>query len=116
MKQLDLFDRVSGSLQATACGHRPDPDTVGLLAHFRSTRAAEGAHPRSVGREVSQLRALVREAGTVDPAVTLRTVLADLELLAHSLREPTAAISRSTGRARLLAAQHAIRILSPTLG
>src|SRR5207248_1695063 len=57
-----------------------------------------------------------REAGTGNPTVTLRALLADIGLIARSLREPTAAISRSTGRARLLAAQRCIRLVGPLLG
>ena len=115
MKQLDLFDRAGGAPQATDRGHRLDADTEALLATFRARRAAEGAHPRSVAREVGQLRALVREAGTVRPAVTLRTLFDDTEVLAQAIREPTIIISRSTGRARFLAVQRAIRILGPSL-
>ena len=116
MTQLGRFDRAADAAPAVASRHRPDADTERLLATFRAARAAEGAHPRSVAREVSQLRALVREAGTVDPAITLRALLADIGLIARSLREPTAAISRSTGRARLLAVQRCIRIVGPSLG
>ncbi|MDP8908632.1 MAG: hypothetical protein M3N47_05845, partial [Chloroflexota bacterium] len=115
MKQLGLFDRTGNSASETAA-RRPDPDTDRLLATFRAARAAEDAHPRPVAREVGQLRAFVREASMTHPGVTLRMLLADIELLARTLREPAAAISRSTGRARLLAVQRGIRILGPSLG
>ena len=109
MKQLGLFDQAGRDARAAVGGG--DPDAEGLLAGYRTARAAEGAHPRSVAREEVQLRALVREASTATPGVTLRTLLADIELLARTLRDPTISIARSTGRARLLAVQRAVRIL-----
>lgn len=51
-----------------------------------------------------------------DSGVTLRTLLANIELLAPALRAPAASISRSTGRTRLLAVQRCIRVLGPSLG
>ena len=55
---------------------------------FRRARAETGAHPRSVAREVSQLRSLAREAGTADAPVPLATLFADLETVAHALSVP----------------------------
>ena len=40
-----------------------DPRSEDLLDGFRARRLAEGAHPRSIAREVSQLRGVAREAG-----------------------------------------------------
>src|SRR5829696_8478204 len=102
MQQLALFDRPrSGDGQAGDA--MADADSARLLEVFQTARLAEGAHPRSVKREVSQLRALNREAGRAVQPSDLRTLFADSELLARLLREPAAAITRATGRARLLA-------------
>jgi integrase len=69
-----------------------------------------------VKREVSQLRSVVREAGTIDSSITPLTLLENVGLLAQVLREPSTAISRATGRSRLLALQRYIRIVGPKLG
>jgi integrase len=87
-----------------------------LLATFEDARIAEGTHPRSARREVSQLRSLLREAGAGDPTVTLQALLRRVDLLAQALREPSIMISRSTGRARLLAVQRLIRTVARSLG
>jgi hypothetical protein len=119
MKQLALFDQTAGAAATTdgRRGHtRPDHDSDHLLATFQAARTAEGAHPRTVKREMSQLPSLVREASAVDPTQTLRTLLADIELLARLLREPVTTTSRATGRSRLLAVQRFLRILAQSHG
>jgi len=114
--QLALFSSDAGSTVTTDGLLRPDNDSERLLATFQDARVTEGAHHRSSKREAGQLRVLLREARTVDPASTLRTLFADLELLARLLREPVTIISRSTGRVRLLAIQRFIRTVGPVLG
>ena len=116
MKQLTLFSSDRDATTAGIDSLRPDHDSERLLVMFEDARIAEGAHPRSARREASQLRALLREAGSIGQRTTLRALFADLELLARLLREPATAISRSTGRVRLLAAQRCIRIIGPVLG
>ena len=85
-------------------------------ASSRSRRLTDEAHPRSVQREVSQLRAVARESGSVDQPAVLRTLLADVGLIAQALREPRTTIARTTGRARLLAVQQFIRVMGRQLG
>jgi integrase len=116
VKQLALFSSDAGSAIATDGSLRPDDDSEHLLATFQDARVTEGAHLRSARREAGQLRALLREAGAINPASTLRTLFADPDLLARLLREPVTMISRSTGRVRLLAAQRFIRTVGPMLG
>ncbi len=110
MSQPSLFS-VSRPLH-----EQTDVDSELLLDRFRDARLAEGAHAQSVRREVSQLRAVIREAGGAGQPVTLRELVADLDLLARVLCEPRAAIARSTGRTRLLAVQRFIRLMGRTLG
>jgi integrase len=116
MKQLALFSRDDIVTGAVTERHHSDDDSGPLLVMFEAARVAEGAHARSVKREVSQLRSVLREAKMVDPTVTLRTLLADVDLLARCLREPSAMISRTTGRVRLLAVQRCMRVIGPPLG
>ena len=99
MQQLPLLS-VGPDMAATGADRGPlDPDSERLLDTYRAARLAEGA-ARSVTREVSQLRAVAREAGHTDEPAALRMLFADLALVAQVLREPKAAIARSTGRAR----------------
>jgi integrase len=115
VKQLALFDEAAPSVTAVAF-LQADDDSGRLLAIFQESRAVEGAHPRSVKREVSQVLALAREAGSADQPALLRALITDVGLLAQLLREPVTMISRATGRARLLAVQRFIRIVGPALG
>ena len=116
MSQLPLFSMAIDPPPASADQRLALEDSERLLAMFASVRTAEGAHARSIKREMSQLRALVREAHMADSTVTVRTLFADPSLLAQVLREPTTVIARSTGRARLLAAQRFIQLVAPSLG
>jgi integrase len=114
MTQLILFEPVR---DARACGEQQsDHDGERLLDVFSTARAAEGAHPRSVKREVSQLRSVVREMAAINPTTTIPALINNIDLLARALREPATGISRATGRARLLAVQRFIRIIGPRLG
>src|SRR4051812_46490487 len=105
VKQLTLFDQAAPSVIIVTSPARPDDNSADLLAMFQTSRTVEGAHARSVKREVDQLRALVREADGIGQSVTIRMLAEDVGLLARLLREPATMISRSTGRARLLAVQ-----------
>jgi integrase len=93
-----------------------DRESERLLREFKERRLADGAHPQSVKREVSQLRAVERECGSMDQPAVLRTLLADVGAIARALREPRVTIARTTGRARFLAVQRFIRIMGPQLG
>ncbi len=93
-----------------------DTRSEGLLEAFRRVRLLEGAHTRSADREVSQVRAIAREAGTVGAPTPLAELFGDLSRVAQVLLEPKRPIARSTGRTRLLAAQRFIRIVGPAMG
>jgi integrase len=116
MTQLTLFSSDENTSTECSDSRRPDDDSCRLLIAFEEARVHEGAHPRSAQREVSQLRALLREARSVSQGATLRALFTDLGLLARLLREPATVISRSTGRVRLLAVQRFIRIIGQELG
>jgi integrase len=111
MNQLSLF-----STGADRAAVRPDADSEHLLGQFQAARLAEGAHPQSVRREVSQLRAVMREAGGGVQPVALRALFADLGLIARVLCEPSTPIARTTGRARLLAVQRFMTAMGRSLG
>jgi integrase len=116
MTQLTRFGSDWDAMTTGVDSLRPDDDSERLLVTFEDARIADGAHPRSARREAGQLRALLREAGSVGQRTTLRALFADLDLLARLLLEPATAISRSTGCVRLLAAQRCIRIVGSALG
>src|SRR4051812_11545593 len=103
MTQLGLFEQTASPAAELGEGHLLDADAERLLATFQAVRTVEGAALQSVRREVSQLRSLLREARATDQAVILRSLFADIELLARCLREPVMVISRSIVRVRLLA-------------
>ena len=46
-------------------------------------------------REVSQLRAVLREARAFQPSMMLRALVSDLDLIARALRQPQAPIIES---------------------
>jgi len=116
MHQLPLF-RVHSSAEGArrTCGPL-DAASEHLLRIYRAERGAALAHPRSVAREVSQLRSITRESHGARTPVPLAILFADLERVARALREPARPIAQSTGLARLLAAQRFIRIIGPRLG
>src|SRR4051812_26397262 len=93
-----------------------DHDSERLLREFKERRLTDGAHPQSVKSEVSQLRGVARECGSMDQPAVLRTLLANVGTIAQALREPRMTIARTTGRARLLAVQRFIRIMGRQLG
>lgn len=95
---------------------RLDARSEALLETFRARRLAAGAHPRSVAREVSQLRAVTRDGADAGEGDVLATVCADIGRVARVLREPREPIARSTGRARLVAVQRFLRLIGPDLG
>ncbi len=116
MHQLPLF-RVHLTAEGARRGRGPlDAASEHLLRIYRAERDAALAHPRSIAREVSQLRSIARESNGERTPVPLAILFADLERVAHVLREPVRPIARSTGLARLLAAQRFIRIIGPRLG
>lgn len=113
MRQLSLFDRE------TEPHARPlvlDAESEQLIQDFGKQRACQGASRQSVLREISQLRSIARECGAPGPPLPIAAVFADVALIARVLREPSAPISRATGRARLLAAQRFLRVIGPMLG
>jgi integrase len=85
--------------------HDPPPSSAldsaseALLSCYRRLRVASGGHPRTVAREMSQLRSLARELGTSSP---LSAVFQDAATLARLLLEPRSVVSVSTGRCRLV--------------
>lgn len=115
MHQLSLF-RVHSSAVGTRGTRGPlDPASEHLLRIYRAERGAALAHPRSVAREVSQLRSIARESNGAQTPVPLAILFADLERVARILREPARPIARSTGLARLVATQRFVQIIGPRL-
>lgn len=112
MHQLSLFSPP----RPIRIRHVLDPASEHLLRDFSSVRIAQGASRRAVLREVSQVRSLARECGASERPVALATLCHDISSIARGLREPRTAISRSTGRARLLAVQRFVTIIGPGLG
>lgn len=88
-----------------------DVASEALLSEFAAARLKSDAHARSVARDVSQLRALLRSSLAIGGAHTLAALFADLRHVAQALYTPSIPISRSTGHARLLAAQQFIRFM-----
>src|SRR4051812_45535079 len=86
MTQLTLFDHAASTAIVAPSPVQPIDDSERLLAAFQKSRAAEGAHPRSVRREVGQLRALVRNAESAGRSVMLRMLVEDVDLPARLLR------------------------------
>ena len=76
-----------------------DHESEPLLAEFGRKRLAEGAHHRSVAREVSQLRSLVRDAGQHGRRPTLATLIDDIPLIARTLLEPRRPIALNRANA-----------------
>ncbi len=113
VRQLRLFSADSG---LTARRTPFDPESERLLEAYCRARLAEGAHPRSAEREVSQLRTLARESGAPRDPLPLSELLADPVQIARVLVEPAFPIARSTGRARLLAVQRFVRLVGPLVG
>jgi len=111
MDQLPLFSVAAHAARSTPGPGLLDADSEHLLTEFQAARRARGAHHRSVRREVSQLRSIVRDAALDGRTVTLRTLVADLALIARVLTEPATPVARSTGRARLLAVQRFIELV-----
>lgn len=114
--QLRLFEPPPASEVSRArCAAKLDADSEALLEAFRQARAQGGAHPKTVLREVSQLRSLGRSSG-LDGERLLRHLFENVPVLARCLREPPEAISLSTGRARLVAVQRFVAIQGPAVG
>src|SRR3954466_4430225 len=77
VNQYPLFSMPAGSAGAQPSPDPLDADSVRLLTTFQAARLAQTAHPQSVRREVSQLRAVVREAGILDEPKALCTLFSD---------------------------------------
>ncbi len=107
MEQLWLIDPQPRSAQRGPL----DSASEEALHGFQTRRLQAGASARSVAREVSQLRALVRASAVIGGQDMLTTLFADLVQLARIIHTPPTPISRSTGHARLLAAQQFIRVV-----
>jgi integrase len=113
MRQLSLFERET---EPYARRQVLDAKSEQLIQDFGKQRLLQGASRQSVLREISQLRSIARECGVPGPPLPIEAVFTDVALIARVLREPSAPISRATGRARLLAAQRFLRIMGPMLG
>ena len=116
MSQLPLFSHTAIPTGPPRVRCRLDAESERLLATFLKARLAQGAGRQSVRREVSQLRAVLREASAAGQPGALDGVFANLALVARVLREPASLIARSTGRARLVAVQRFIQTVGPSLG
>ena len=116
MNQLPLFSQASGPVVGPSRLAPPDAESERLLTVFHDLRLAQGARAPTVRREVSQLRAVLRESGGAGKVMSLRTLFSDLDVIAYVLREPRTPIAQETGRARLRAVQRFIQIMGRTLG
>lgn len=115
MEQLSLFEP---SITNSSLMPRPNPlpeESERWLDTFRATRIHDGAHPRSVAREISQLRSMAREVsnGSKDGVILIIT---EPRLVAHALCEPRRSVARSTANARLVAVQRFINVVAPLVG
>src|SRR5260370_39095351 len=106
MKQLCLIDPRPRVAQRGPL----DPASEEALQGFQTLRVQKGVSARSVAREISQLRTLVRASAVIGGPDTLTALFADLVQLARIIHTPPTPISRSTGHARLLAVQQFIRV------
>jgi len=112
--QLRLFDSpATAKIPARADREKLDGESEALLRRYRDARLATGAHPRTVSREVSQVRSLARARGDSMPLVEL---FAEAGTLAQALLQPAATIAASTGRSRLIACQRFVRECGPAVG
>ena len=73
MEQLPLIRALPATTSAPTS---LDQASEELLGRFRALRIGAGANPRSVAREVSQLRAVAREAGASGSSLPLQAMLA----------------------------------------
>jgi integrase len=105
--QPPLFDVPLARSRTDRPGGRLDSASEALLSRYGAVRRGRGGHPRTVAREMSQLRSLARELGDNSP---LSAVFHDAASLARLLLEPNAVVSASTGRCRLVAAQRFVRL------
>ncbi len=112
MHQVSLFDHFDRQPKNRAF----DSESERLLKIFAEKRSADGAHPRSVKREVSQLRSLAGELQVESDLISLTVLFRDLRLLAQALCEPRSSIARSTGRVRYVAARRFMEFVAPLLG
>ena len=111
-QQLSLF---SPPLISTGDRRRLDEDSERLLHAYKEARDAEGSHPRSVSREVCQVRSLAREAGSPQDPASLAVLFSDPARVARALVEPTRPVALSTGRTRLVAAQRFLLFIASSL-
>src|SRR5438067_8395610 len=111
--QPSLFDLSARRTPATRLRGALCPASEVLLSRYRELRVASGGHPSTVAREMSQLRSLARE---LDTTAGLPAAFRDAATLARLLLEPSAVISASTGRCRLVAAQRFVRVCGQYVG
>ncbi len=111
--QLSLF---SGDFSCRDPGPPAREESQHLLKVFRRARHAERAHSRSIEREVSQLRSLARDAGLCGETSAVSVLASDMEMVARLLLDPVRPIARATARARLVAVQRFVVVVSPILG
>ncbi len=69
-----------------------------------------------MAREVSQLRSLARDAGLHGGTSAVAVLASDMGLVARLLLDPAKPIARATARARLVAVQRFLVVVSPILG
>lgn len=116
MQQLSLFDPfITDTSLMVRRGPLPEESEC-WLETFRAARVHDGAHPRSVAREVSQLRSLTREVWTGDNNDSVILLITEPHLVAHALCEPRRPVSRSTANTRFVAVQRFIQIVAPLVG
>jgi integrase len=111
MRQLEL----AGFGRAVETPITLDRGSLDLLDLYSNHRLSQGASLRTVSREISHLRSIARE-GVWHGHASLAELFASIPSVAAVLREPRRPIARSTGLARLVAAQRFINFITLLLG
>lgn len=116
MEQLPLFNSKVTETSSMVARGPLDAESECWLETFQANRMRDGAHPRSVAREVSQLRSLAREVSNYCCGGSITLLVIEPGLVARALLKPLNPVSQSTGRSRLIAVQRFVHVISPLLG
>ena len=108
MRRVPLFEIADRNSDVTNVSAPTDNRWEYLLRLFLQRRSKEACDDDTARKEIAQLRSLARLAYRKD--FTPETVFRHPSLLADVLLHPSAAIVKSTGHARLIAAQRFIKL------
>ena len=114
MRRVPLFEIADQHSDVTNASEPIDDRWKHLLRLFRQRRSQEECDDATTRKEVSQLRSLARLA--CRKGFTPESVFRLPSLLADILLHPSAAIAKSAGNARLIAAQRFIRLCGTEIG